>query len=121
MNIGEPSEIIRKHLKFKWINVVFRTDNSLAKYIKNDKNKTETRQKSGIYELKCGSCEKMYIGRTGITFHERMSEHFCSYRLNCRKSNYANHTADFDHIFGNDFKILHIEEKETKTNALELL
>ena len=121
MYIGEPSEIIRKHLKFKGINVVFRTDNSLSKYIKNNKSKTEKGQKSGIYELKCGSCEKVYIGQTGRTFDERMSEHFRSYRLNYRKSNYANHTADFDHIFVNDFKILHIEEKGTKMNALESL
>ena len=50
-----------------------------------------------------------------------MSENFRSYRLNYRKPNYAKYTADFDHIFDNDFKILHIEEKRTKMNALESL
>ena len=50
-----------------------------------------------------------------------MSKHVRSYRLNYRKLNYANHTADFDHIIVNDFKILHIEEKGTKMNVLESL
>ena len=79
------------------------------------------KEKNQAYELKCGSCEKVYIGQSGRTFDERMSEHFRSYRLNYRKSNYANHTADFDHIFVNDFNILHIKEKRTKMNALESL
>ena len=107
--------------KFKGINVVFRTNNSLSKYIENNKSKTEKGQKSSIYELKCGSCEKVYIGQTGRTFDERMGKNFHSYRLNYRKSNYANNTADFDHIFVNDFKILHIEEKGKKMNVLESL
>ena len=56
----------------------------------------------------------------GRAFDERMSEYQRSYRLNHKKSNYANHTADFEYTFVNYLKILHIEEKGTKMNAVEI-
>ena len=36
------------------------------KTIKNDKSKTDKLRLSGVYELSCGSCEKVYVGQTGV-------------------------------------------------------
>ena len=55
--IGKPSDIIRKHLRFKDINVSFRTCNTLGIQTKNNKSQTEKRRKSGVYELQCGTCD----------------------------------------------------------------
>ena len=118
--IGKPSDIVRKHLRFKDINISFRTCNTLGIHIKNNKSKTEKDNKSGVYELNCGSCNKIYIGQTGRTFKERVDEHFRSYRLKNKKSNYANHLLDnTDHVSNRDYKILHTADKGLKLNALE--
>ena len=78
---GKPSEKIKKHLKNNNINISFKTKNTLGKYIKNNKSVTAKLQKSGVYELKCGSCPMLYRGQTGRSFEVRKGEHFRSYRL----------------------------------------
>ena len=120
--IGKPSDIIRKHLRFKDINVSFRTCNTLGIHIENNKSQTEKKRKSGVYELQCGTCDKIYIGQTGRSFKERIDEHSRSYRLKNRKSNFANHFLDNpNHIYTDDFKLLHTVDKGLKLNALESL
>ena len=75
---GEPSLDIANQLKRLDLNVCFSTNNSVGKLIKNDKSKTPD-EKSGVYKLECGTCDKVYIGQTGRTFRERRQEHFRSY------------------------------------------
>ena len=59
-----------------------------------DKEFIEIKKKAGVSKLKCGSCEKINIGRTGRTFKERVYKHSHSYHLNYENSNYANHFSD---------------------------
>ena len=90
---GKPSEKIKEYLKNDNINISFKTKNTLGKYIKNNKSVTAKLQKSG--------------------------EHFRSYRLDDEKSNYAVHLLDSNHIFNDDFKLLHVSNKGAQLNALE--
>ena len=122
MYVSKPSDIIRKHLRFKDINVSFRTFDTLRIHMKNNKSQTEKKNKSGVYELKCGPFDKIYIGQTGRSFKERIDEHTHSYRLKNKKSNFANHFLDNpNHIYTDEFNILHTADKGLQLNALESL
>ena len=119
--IGSISDQIHKHIKFKNNKLSFRTNNSLGKYIRNNKSKTVKEEKSGVYQLNCGSCNKIYIGQTGRAFKERIVDHSRSFRLEDGKSEYAEHVLLENHIFDDNFEILHVSNKGLKLNALESL
>lgn len=72
---GRASERISSFLKKQNIQVAFKTNNCLGKYIKNNKEKRDRKHQSGIYKLNCGSCPKVYVGQTGRTFEARTGEH----------------------------------------------
>ena len=59
---------IRKHIKFINNHLSFRNHNSLGKYIRNTKSKTANKEKSEVYQLNFGSCDKIHIGQTGRAF-----------------------------------------------------
>ena len=118
---GKLSNKVKKHYKKHNINIAFRTTNTLGKLIKNNKAKTKKEQKSGVYQLKCGTCPKIYIGQTGRSFYKRIKEHKDCYRLKRNNSHYAKHLLEESHEFDPDFKILHIENKSLKLNNLEIL
>ena len=48
---------------------------TLDRYVKNNKSKKEKSQKSGVYKLSCGSCDKICISQTGRAFARRIDEH----------------------------------------------
>ena len=63
----------------------------------------------------------LYIGQTGRSFEVRKGEHVRSYRLDDGKSNYAAHLLDFNHIFNDVFRLLHVSNRGAQLNALEAL
>lgn len=119
--MGKLSNKVMKHYKKHNINIAFRTTNTLGKFIKNNKTKTKKEQKSGIYQLNCGTCPKIYIGQTGRSFYKRIKEHKDCYRLQTNNSHYAKHLLEEAHDFNSEFKILHTENKSLKLNNLEIL
>ena len=118
---GNPSAKIKKFLSGKNIKIAFKTNNSLGKWLKNSKSKTDKNNKSGIYQLNCGTCPKTYIGQTGRSFKTRIKEHKNSFLNQKNNSNYANHILNENHTFNDNFKILHLENKGKKLNFLESL
>ena len=94
---------------------------SLGKFLKHNKSNTSKDQKSGIYKLNCGSCDKVYIGQTGRSFSRRIYDHQYSYNVNDRVSHYAKHVFDENHNFNDDFEILHVADKGKKLDLLETL
>lgn len=124
--IGPPSDKISnqitKFLNSDTMRISFSTNHSLGKYLKNNKDLTDKKEKSGVYLLQCGSCEKAYVGQTGRAFQTRMTDHDRSYTKEDGISNYAAHFLEKqDHSFNLDFKILHTSNKGSKLNALETL
>ena len=101
--------------------VSFRTNNTISKYIKNNKSKVDKNKKSGVYKLNCGSCPKFYIGRTHRNFSVRISEHQRNFIKQNSYSTYANHLLDEHHLFNDNFEILHIENNLFAINNLEYL
>ena len=112
---------IRKHIIFKNHNIFFKTNNSLGKYIRNNECETLKREKSGVYQLKCGSRDKVHIEQTGRAFEECITKYSGSYRNGDGKSKYADHTLYENQFFDDDFKILHVTNKAVRLNALESL
>jgi hypothetical protein len=55
---------------------------------------------SGIYQLKCNTCNKTYIGQSGRSITIRHKEHHCYIRNNNPTSAYAMHILDNRHEFG---------------------
>lgn len=104
--IGKSSQKLNYFLQKYDYKISFRTDNSLAKYIKNDKPKVNKENKSGVYQLSCGSCSSIYIGRTYRNFETRINEHKRSYVNRKSNSNYAVHLFEENHTFDHNFKIL---------------
>lgn len=119
--IGNISEKIARLVNTNTNRVIaYKTNNSIGKYIKNNKDKTNRSSNSGIYKLTC-ECGKSYIGQTGRTFEKRISEHKKHYEGNSNCSAYANHCITFNHKFNDKFDILHIQDKGTKLDLLEHL
>jgi predicted GIY-YIG superfamily endonuclease len=77
---------------------------------------------SGVYQLKCGSCEQVYIGQTGRDFKTRFKEHVHEIRFNLTKSKYAQHILEHGHEYGpidDIMDILRIAPKGKMPDILE--
>jgi hypothetical protein len=55
---------------------------------------------SGVYQLKCLSCEQVYIGQMGRDFRTTFKEHIRDIRFNQTKSKYAHHILECNHKYG---------------------
>ena len=84
--IGKTSETLYKYFKQLIINIAFRTTKSIGKHIKNNKCKNAQDHKSDVYQLSCGSCDKVFIVQTGRTFKKRLKDHTGSFRNKNGKS-----------------------------------
>lgn len=120
---GPLSYKIAKILQNHNFLVSFRTGYSLSSFILNNKDKIDITLRSGIYKLNCSSCSAYYIGRTYRNFKIRFSEHARGIRNNCESSLFAKHILDSGHNFDikNNFQILHLQNKSTLLNNLEIL
>jgi len=55
---------------------------------------------SGIYKLKCNTCNKVYVGQSGRTMGIRFKEHIRYIRSNNSTSAYATHILENRHEYG---------------------
>jgi hypothetical protein len=79
---------------------------------------------SGIYQLKCNSCNRAYVGQSGSAITVRHKEHLRYIRNNNPMSAYAMHILHNRHEFGpaeETLKLLKPSNKDTKMNCWEAL
>ena len=57
------------------IKIAFRTTNTIQKQL--SRNPYNQQNPSGIYSLKCNTCNKKYVGQTGRGIDTRYKEHIC--------------------------------------------
>ena len=70
------SEHIRRILRKVCVGVAFKPNSWKWKIRDGVKDKEEEGQRTGlVYEIKCGDCEKCYIGETGRNPDKRVKEH----------------------------------------------
>jgi hypothetical protein len=70
------SECVRRILTPLDIQVAFRPHYTIRNTLVHPKDKTPTEQRSGIvYKISCSECPKVYIGQTGRSLKQRITEH----------------------------------------------
>ncbi len=94
----------------------FSTKNTIGSKVPNLKDKIDLLQKSGVYRIDCGDCDKYYIGQTRRSFEVRMNEH-----LNFPdKSNFASHLFEQGHDPGkSSLKVIALENNFYRLNVRE--
>jgi Reverse transcriptase (RNA-dependent DNA polymerase) len=77
------------------IDLVYSNKGKLKDILGNPKDKHETTEKSGIYQVNCTGCDYVYIGQTKRCLKTRFVEHHSNIRLNHPdKSNIARHVLN---------------------------
>jgi len=98
--VGRETRQITKFFRNTQVEVFYTTNNRLDKLLQSNTSGTKNKyDRSGIYQLKCPSCDKKYVGQTGRPFHVRFREHQHDFRYMCRKSKFAQHLLDEGHDF----------------------
>ena len=79
--------------------------------------KTQNKNASGIYEVKCKTCNKKYVGQFGRPITTRHKEHIRYIRSNNTTSAYTAHILNNRHEYGtaeNTLKLIHPRRKGQK-------
>jgi hypothetical protein len=104
-------------LKKKSTGFHFRTTNTIYQQLSD---KPGNIYSSGIYELKCNTCNKAYMGQSGRSITIRHKEHIRYIRTNNPTSAYAMHILNNRHEYGTvdeTLKLLQPCTKGTKMNC----
>ena len=88
------------------LKIAFRATNTIQQQLAGKQTHSDP---SGIYKLKCNTCNKVYVGQSGRTIGIRFKEHIRYMRSNNSTSAYATHILENRHECG------------TKENTLQLL
>jgi hypothetical protein len=115
---------LKKYFKKHNMELVFSNNNKLQNIICNTKDKIPNLQKSGIYQIDCGDCERTYIGQTKRTIHTRFKEHIAHIKYNRpTKSAIAAHTLQKGHlnIGVNNLSLLKAVNDKNQLDAWESL
>jgi hypothetical protein len=89
------------------IRIAYRSTNKitqrLGQHKRHDKDNTTSNHdynESGIYQLKCNTCHKAYIGQISRNITQRYKEHIRYIKNNEPKSAYAEHILQNRHEYG---------------------
>ena len=111
-------EKFRKPLKNTNTTLVFTQNNKLTHNLV--RNKPPKRLiTSGIYEIKCGTCKKIYVGETGRDLKQRIKEHKLDIRSGNDKNALFTHLRDSQHQI--DFKNLQIIYPSTHSRKRRII
>jgi len=103
------------------VRIAFKATNTIYQQLTE---KTQNKNPSGIYEVKCNTCNKKYVGQSGRPITIRHKEHIRYIRTNNTKSAYAAHILNNRHEYGtaeNTLKLIHPCRKGQKMNSWENL
>ena len=77
------------------LRIVFRGTNTIQQQLNTAKHAGD--DPSGIYKLKCSTCNKVYVGQSGWTIGVRLKEHIRYIKSNNFTSTYAIHILENKH------------------------
>jgi hypothetical protein len=98
-----------------------KTPSTIWQLLKHNKNPPNRYSNSGVYSIKCSSCNRFYIGQTGREISTRYKEHIRSIRTNNPKSAFALHMLDNNHQYSPIEESLQLIVPCKKGNRLNLL
>jgi hypothetical protein len=108
-------------LKKTGLKIAFHPTNTIFQQLQQ---KPKYNNPSGVYQLKCNSCNRTHVGQSGRTITVRHKEHLRYIRNNNPTSAYAMHILHNRHKFGpveETLKLLKPCTKGTKMNCWEAL
>ena len=121
--IGKETRFITKIFRKSNIKVALTTKNTIGKLLTTKQEETTSKyDKSGIYQLKCPTCDMKYIGQTDRPFKTRFQEHLRDFKYNNRKSKFVQHLVDRQHSIDemeNIMDIIHVTNKGRMMDAIE--
>jgi hypothetical protein len=120
--VGTETRTITRLFKNTNLRLAFQTNNTIQNHLQPKKPNSDKYNNSGIYQMKCKDCHKMYVRQTGRKFKTRYKEDIHSIRTNNTNTKYAEHILDTQHTYGpitDTMDILHIEKKGRLMNAWE--
>jgi len=103
-----------KHYNLK---IEYRTTNTIQQQLTE---KPTNKNPSGIYKLKCNTCDNVYGGQSGRSINVRHKEHIRYVRTNNPLSAYALHVLQNRHEYGkieDTFQLLKTCRKGTRMNC----
>lgn len=113
------------------INIIFKTQSKLKKFVVHTKDKIPLMDKSGVYRISCGhqGCNVCYVGQSGrkittrVNEHQKIIEKHVNHTDINSKSTFANHIINEKHSFdlGTCTKVLHVCDKGVTLNLLEIM
>jgi hypothetical protein len=115
--------ILTKIFRKSNVRVTFSVNNTVKKKCSNTLLVDKYCQ-SGVYSLKCLSCDQIYIDQTGRNLKTRYEEHISDIRHNKEKSKYALHMLQFSHEYGtieNTLEVLKVVQKGKLLDVIERL
>jgi hypothetical protein len=119
--IGKETRTIAKLFRNTHTKIAYRTTNTIQNHLRK-KTHDNIYNKSEVYQLKCGGCQKKYVGQTGRNFQTRYKEHIHAIRSNNSNSKYAQHILETQHPYGpmtNIMEVLHLNKKGQGMNTWE--
>jgi hypothetical protein len=119
---GKETITITQLFKNTNLHIAYKTNNTLRSYLQHKNHDSDKYNRSGIYEIKCNSCQLKYIGQTCRNFRTCYKEHIQAIHTNTTTSRYAQHILDTGHAYGtieDTLSILYHEKKGPLMNALE--
>ena len=110
------SPIVGNVFKRHSVKLAYRNTGTLLNKLKTKKQEQDILTRSGVYEIKCDDCEHFYIGETGRTIRERITEH-----RRTVTSAFGRHLHEYGHhsVDNGNIKILHNCNKGMKLTLLE--
>jgi hypothetical protein len=116
---GNHIRKITKLFKGTNLKVAFKTTKTIAKLLSNN-HITNTYEQSGIYNLTCQSCHKVYVGQMGRNLTTRFKERIRNIRSNKDKSAFAQHILNQGHQCGPMEQIMKLVEHARKGNIMNI-
>ena len=87
------------------LNIAFKATNTIQQQITD---KQSYNNPSGVYRLKCNTCNKVYVGQSGRAITKRYKEHIRYIKSNNPTSAYAAHILQNIHEFGTEKDAMHL-------------
>jgi hypothetical protein len=93
------------------LNIAYKATNTIKQQIAG---KQINNDPSGVYKLKCNTCNKVYVGQSGRAITKRYKEHITYIKSNNPISAYATHILQNIHEFGPEKETMHLIKKMPK-------
>jgi hypothetical protein len=99
------------------ISIAFKATNTIYQQLTE---KTQYKNPSGIYEIKCNTCSKKYVGQSGRPISVRHKEHIRYIRTNNAISAYAAHILNNRHEYGTSESTLRLIQQCRKGQKMNI-